>query len=521
MAVPLVRRVPAALRLLTALAVLGLFVYAYLSPSLASNSIMAALAKWQFSAALSGAGVAGVTVIVLLPVTVLFGRIFCSVLCPLGTAQELLWRLGNLIRMRKKGKSPRAGYRAAPKIRYLIPLLAGIGAALAFSPLMMVFDPISNFGRMMGALRSLFGKDSGVFPLLIAVPPVLILLAAVFHGRAFCNWCPVGLTLGLLSRLSPFAVSISAKCVSCGICEKKCPARCIASKGKKIEAGRCVLCFSCAASCPQKSVGYGPRLKAPAEVSPEERAMGDTSVFLRHSPEAADTMRPADESRRVFLKRMGRASLFCGAAYLLGPSLKLFARAPAGEASASAVLWVLPPGAGSLWRYSARCIGCQTCVASCPAGVIKTKDSPFPALYYTESGCQYNCVECGRVCPTGAIHRLDMEEKHRTRIALSTLYFERCVVNTRRESCGACAEVCPTGAITMVLYNEPGIPYLTRPVFEEAYCIGCGACYAACPAEPRAFTIAAATEQTLTVGPRSDEESGDELRLHSGEDFPF
>jgi polyferredoxin len=493
--------------------VLGLFVYAYLSPGLASNGVMTALAKWQFSAALSGAGVAGVTVIVLLSVTALFGRVFCSVLCPLGTAQELLWRLGNLMRMRKRGKSPRAAYRSAPKIRYLIPLLAGVGAALALSPLTMVFDPISNFGRLMGALRSLCGKDSGVFPLLIAVPPVLILLAALFHGRAFCNWCPAGLTLGLLSRLSPFAVRISAQCVSCGICEKKCPARCIASKEKKIDAGRCVLCFSCAASCPQKSVGYGPR-GLPAEVSPEGRAMGGTSISPRRGPNGTG------ESRRVFLKHAGRASLFCGAAYLLGPSLKLFAFSPAGKTSV-AVLRVLPPGAGSLRRYSARCIGCQACAASCPAGVIKTKDSPFVALYYTESGCQYNCVECGRVCPTGAIRRLDMEEKHRTRIARSTLYFERCVVNTRRESCGACAEVCPTGAVTMVPYTEPGIPYLTRPVFDEEYCIGCGACYAACPAEPRAFTISAAAEQTLIGGPRPGQESGDELRVPGGEDFPF
>jgi formate hydrogenlyase subunit 6/NADH:ubiquinone oxidoreductase subunit I len=140
---------------------------------------------------------------------------------------------------------------------------------------------------------------------------------------------------------------------------------------------------------------------------------------------------------------------------------------------------------------------------------------------YTSAACQFNCVECGRVCPTGAITRLKVDEKHRTRVALSTLYFERCVVNTKHESCGACAEVCPTGALTMVGYSEPGIPFLTRPVYDERYCIGCGACLAACPAEPRAFTLAAVSEQSLTVGSRPLEEAGDELRVENTDDFPF
>jgi ferredoxin len=73
----------------------------------------------------------------------------------------------------------------------------------------------------------------------------------------------------------------------------------------------------------------------------------------------------------------------------------------------------------------------------------------------------------------------------------------------------------------MTAYDEPGIPYLTRPVFDERYCIGCGACYAACPAEPRAFVIEGVREQTLTIGSRPAEESGDELRVETTDDFPF
>ncbi|GHV64652.1 ferredoxin [Spirochaetia bacterium] len=516
-------KAPAFIRFLIALGVFALFVYAWLSPGLGSNGILALLVKGQFSAVLYGAGLAGM-VLVILVLTLIFGRLYCSVLCPLGTAQELFWRIGKLL---KRGKSPprseacgfsatpsaggsaprnaprtrlfRSGYHAPPKARYLVPLLVAAGVVFSFAPLMALFDPISTFGRGMGALRSLLSGGATADSLILAIPLILIVIAALLRGRAFCAWCPVGVTLGLFSSAAPFGMKVSATCVSCGLCEKKCPAGCIDSKAKRIDSERCVLCFSCNAVCPTGSAAYG--LRGRATVS------GD--------------------ARRVFLKGAGKASLVCGAAYLLGPSLKLFSR-PADMAKANLsegeTLPILPPGAKNLIHFTARCIVCHACVAACPANIITAQDDPHPQLDYNgdaTAACQYNCIECGRVCPTKAITRLSVEEKHRTRIALSTLYFERCVVKTKHESCGACAEVCPTGALTMVAYSEPGIPFLTRPIYDEKYCIGCGACLASCPAEPRAFTLAAVPEQSLTVGSRPPEEAGDELRVESTDDFPF
>ncbi|MDR0602508.1 MAG: 4Fe-4S dicluster domain-containing protein [Treponema sp.] len=487
------RGAPAFIRSAAALVVLALFVYAYLSPGTGANGLLAFLAGGQFSAALYGAGLAGAVLVVLI-LTALFGRFFCSALCPLGTAQELFWRAGAVLR-RKTGKGRprgiiRRGYAAAPGARYVIPLLAGAGLVFSFAPFMMVFDPLSSFGRGMGALRGFLAGPGGggLLAYVLAVPIFLILLAAVPRGRAFCGFCPVGVTLGLFSSAAPFGMNIGAGCVSCGICEKKCPAGCLDSGKKQLDSERCVLCFSCSSACPSGSVSYGLRTKA-------------------------------GETRRFFLKGAGKASLLCGAAYLLGPAARLFP-----GPSAAADLPILPPGAKSLRQYAARCIGCQACIASCPAGVIRIKDTLHPQLDYAAlnaAACQFNCVECGNVCPTGAITRLDADRKHRTRIALSTLYFERCVVNTRHESCGACAEVCPTGALIMTAYDEPGIPFLTRPVYDEQYCIGCGACLVACPAEPRAFTLAAVSEQSLTAGPRPSGESGDELRIQNTDDFPF
>jgi ferredoxin len=522
------RRVIFFLRLFIAIALLGLWLFAYFSSGIGLNGMRALLARTQFSAGLYGKGITSLLVLALILAAFLFGRVYCSALCPLGTLQELCWRTGKILKklkikfnhegaqrnnidsQKKALKFFRPGYIAAPKLRYVLLLLAGLGAAFAFSPLMMAFDPISTFGRGTGALRAfLLDGKPGVFALLAALPLAAILAAAVFRGRAFCDWCPVGQILGLFALPAPFGMRLGSGCVSCGKCEKKCPVGCINSGEKRVDRSRCVLCLSCVSACPTGALRFGARKKPREEAS-------SLSGEVRQLEQAA--------GRRRFLKDAGVFSLAAGAAYLLGPSIKLFGAFPKGSAPSaySGFKPILPPGAKNASHYRGRCVGCQACVASCPVRIIKVQGNQLPpSLDYRLSGCQYNCVECGRVCPTGAIRSLDIEEKHRTRVALSTLEFARCVVNTKRESCGACAEVCPTGAITMTAYVESGVPRLTRPVFDKDYCIGCGACFAACPASPRAITIDAVDEQVLTSGPRPSEESGDELMIEAGDDFPF
>jgi polyferredoxin len=482
----------AVIRAITRGAVFALFLYAYLFPFISSNALLAFLVKTQFSAALYGGGVAAPVVVCIAAFTAVFGRLYCSALCPLGTLQEFVWKARNFLQkfFAKKGRGARKrsfGCKESRAARLAIPLITGAGIAFSVTPLMIALDPLSTFGRGMNAAGSF-----SLAALLLALPLILVIAAALFGGRAFCAWCPVGIALGVLSSFAPFKMRFQAGCTSCGACQKKCPARCIDSRQKRIDYGRCVVCFSCAASC----------------------------AFLRYGAKGLARAAPSESgtpvTRRKFLK--GTLSAACAAAYFFGADAKALFSMTDAE---SAARFILPPGAKEQKSYGAHCVGCYACAAVCPVGVIKASKALVPVLEYSRSSCQYDCVECGLVCPTGAIAQLSIEQKHTTRIALSSLDFELCVVNTKHESCGACAEVCPTHALRMIPYEEPGIPWLTKPVFEEAYCVGCGACLVACPARPNAFTILPVREQTATPGIRPSDQTEETFVYDPSADFPF
>jgi formate hydrogenlyase subunit 6/NADH:ubiquinone oxidoreductase subunit I len=268
---------------------------------------------------------------------------------------------------------------------------------------------------------------------------------------------------------------------------------CIDSKDRSMDGARCVLCLGCAGTCAVGALEYG-------LVLPAEKA-----------------------GRREFLRKSGviLASL-AGAVYLGGAvTRRMFPGLMKGRNISGHISIIMPPGAQDIDWYRSNCVGCQVCVAACPAKIIRIGRGLRPELDFTDGYCQYNCTECSRACPTDAL-RLEDGMKQRTRIALSALDRTKCVVITRGQYCGACAELCPTRALRMVPI-EPGSS-LTEPVYEEEYCIGCGGCFHICPAEPNAFEMTGVTPQTLTPGIRpTDPEEYDESHgaPFTGGEFPF
>ena len=196
------------------------------------------------------------SVVVLLAIAVsvaLFGRLYCTVVCPLGILQWLFRAVVTLSPFRKPAKRPLPRpLLVSPKALWTIRLgfLALFVVSASFG-LVAWLAPYGIFGRTAMAF---FGEVG--FPLsakvLIGVQIAFILLSTLWRSRFWCNTvCPVGTLLGLFSRFALVRVRIDrAKCVNCNLCVRACQNGCIsAEKDKSVDHSRCVTCFGCARAC--------------------------------------------------------------------------------------------------------------------------------------------------------------------------------------------------------------------------------------------------------------------------------
>lgn len=455
------------------------------------------LAKIQFLPAVLALNVG--VVLALIVLTLLFGRVYCSVICPLGIFQDVVsWISG-----RRKKKRYRFSYSPAVKwLRYgvlalfIVALIAGAGSLVA------LLAPYSAYGRIAQNLFApLWGLGNNVLAyfagragsyafyetdvwlrslptfLIAVITFVTLIVLAWRNGRTYCNTiCPVGSVLGFLSKYSLIRPVIDAmKCNSCGLCSRKCKAACIDGKNHAIDYSRCVACMDCIDTCKHGAVGY--KLRQKKEKSVQQAAVpGDPQL-----------QSVADPSRRTFLAGVG---VFLGAAAVRaqekttdgGLAVILDKKIP------NRATPLVPPGAQSLRNMAAHCTGCQLCVSVCPDGVLRPS-TKLPTLMQPESSyergyCRPECTKCSEVCPAGAILKITPADKSAIQIGHAVWVKENCVPLTDGVDCGNCARHCPTGAITMVA-SDPDIPDSPKiPAVNVERCIGCGACENLCPARP-------------------------------------
>ena len=461
-------------RLFLAFGILALFICVYVSPLMRWSDARIFLMNTQFTGVLMRQDMLFLVAAAIMAIAALAGRWYCSVLCPFGTLQEAVWRAGKMTGRKTRFISPW-------RLRYIVPILTGIGLVFAVPMLFLPMDPISNFGRGVRSVHTLVNEGAASMTLyLLAILGMftLILALAAARGRRFCDWCPAGTLLGAFASVALLGMRLKkGACVSCGKCERSCPMNCIDAKEKILDASRCVLCLNCAGSCAVGALKYG-------SILPAEKA--------------------EKVERRAFFKKSGRIlGLLAGAGYLGGLALRqIFPGLGRSGNTSGPISFVMPPGAQDIDNFIASCIACKACVAACPVQIIRADNSPHPRLDFTNHYCQYSCTACSSVCPSLALSRLSVEKKQRTRIGVAFLNREKCVAITHGAACGACAEVCAPRALQMEPLDPEWPMGLTAPVLYPEYCIGCGGCYHICPIrwEPRAITLTGVTPHTLTPG---------------------
>lgn len=460
--------------------------------------------------------------ILVLLLTLFFGRVYCSFLCPMGALHDLVTGL----RTRLFRKRPFRFTKPQRWLQYC--LLALTVIPLFFGSLFVLnfLDPYSLSGRIFsnlfrpvwyGAVNLVSWvlkqfNDFSVYPVemkSVAVPSLVItavlfagiVLLAFFKGRWYCNAvCPVGTLLGLVSRFSLFRIRIREEaCNQCGLCARNCKAGCIDQHSKTVDFSRCVACYNCFRTCRSGSFYYG----------------------FAWKPSGGS----ADPSRRTFLKQT--VTGLTGVAGLLTADSLVAQnrrRNRNGGRTGDNLTPVTPPGSLSFRNFTSSCTACHLCISACPTRVLQPSFAEYglsglfiPKMDFGVSYCNYDCIRCTQVCPNEAIRTLTVEEKHLTRIGVARFRRNHCVVVTQGTACGACSEHCPTKAVEMVPYlQDLGIPEV-----DETLCIGCGACEYACPTRPRRAISVEPLEIHGTAMKPSGTTTPAPAAVKKEEEFPF
>ena len=432
------------------------------------------IAKIQLLPAVLAVNVA--VVVFFLLVTLLVGRTYCSVICPMGVMQDVFGHIGG------KVKKNRFHYtKGLPWLRVAMLVVFVLLMVLGLNSIAVLIAPYSAYGRIASNLfqpvymwinnlcaylaeragsYAFYHVDvwvkSGVVLAVAAVTLVVIGFMSFRWGRLWCNTiCPVGTVLGFVSKFSLFRPVIdTTKCNGCGKCAKNCKSMCINPKEHTIDMSRCVSCMDCIENCSQHAIQFR---RGKAVVKTEE-VDGSRRKFMAATAAVGAAMAVQAQEKKVD----------GGLAVLVDKQLP--------ERNVP----LKPAGSVSLKHFTA----CQLCVTECPQHVLRPSQSLStlmqPEMGFEKGFCPVDCNRCSSVCPTGAIKPIETAQKSAISIGHAVTVAGNCLLSQGVE-CNACSRHCPAAAISIQSDAATGH---SRIAVNETRCIGCGACEYYCPVRP-------------------------------------
>lgn len=451
--------------------------------------------------------------LLILAITLLFGRVFCNWICPYGSLHQFIGWLFNIGSARNRIGDNR--YRSIYFLKYgiliVLLLMAFMGAlqiglldpiclmyrsfATAVAPATdMAIDAVSlkahslsldtlwldNLKFGPGVTRRIF---VGSFWIGLMITGLVAL--NLWIPRFFCRvLCPLGALLGVFSRFALFRINRDVhKCTDCNLCLTRCEGA--ADPQGAVRLSECFACMNCIDDCPEDALSFSLVQLDTKQVVP--------------APEVSP-----------------RRALFAGVAGLLAyPFIKTHGFDTDENFSGSLIR---PPGSVEESEFLSKCIKCDQCINACPTNVLQPATFEeagieslwTPVMKFDIGHCQLKCTLCSEVCPTGAIRKITVEEKmgkgrfeEQGPIRLGTAFYDvgRCLPHAMEIPCVVCEEVCPVSPKAIQTKDVEtkdvfgNVVLLNKPFIVPDLCIGCGICQTECPVkDERAVYVTAVGE---------------------------